>query len=902
MEFVLLKCRFLFILVLAAVLIAGVAGNAFADLTIGAGETYTLSAGETLTVDGNLTIEATGTLDASAANTNISLSGNWANSGTFIFGSSSTVTFTDNTVISNITGNTSFYNFTCETAGKQFTFAANSTQTISNTLTLNGQATGTEIQLRSSAAGTRWTLAVTGAAQTIGYVDVQDSNASSNDITADNSINSGNNDDLEASPHWIFSNSAYITSPQDGYIVGREPTMLGYTTNPSTAFTIQGTSGGGTVVVASGTSDSNGNFRVVVNAATPLDTGANSLRPYVGTNAGPAVSVTVVSSPTSSQVPVVNSPAEGAAITSNPFTVSGFAAANTEVRIQALDADSDLVLNCASATSDATGAYSISCDAVANALAAGANVLTVTTYDGSGDPITTSDVINVSFTDPFGIVFDSVSNNPIENTTVTLYYDNDPGAGRTWIQAVPGTHIAAGDSNPQTTAADGFYSYNCINGDFYLDVSASGYDYPTTKTDAELPAGRTIVTPGSRGEPFTVAGVVIEMDHPMDAAGALLKIEKDANKRAVSVGDIVTYAVTIENTSSGDVTDVYLEDKIPAGFKYISGKAILDGTEISDPTGNRPLTFNIGTVSSGQTRTLKYQLIVGSGVTFGNYENTAFAKYDSGTIISNYATETVKVIPDPLFDLGTVIGKVFHDRNENGIQNKGEEPISGMQIVTAEGTVITTDKDGKYHLAGIIPGRHLFRLDERTLPDGAYLTTDKVVIADITPGILAKVNFGVKLPDSVDASIMSFKITRDRGMPKPRLNVSLFNEELIIKDGQLKEKAEFRIFTNYQLFIKKWELEILDKDTKRVIKTFKGTRDNISEPIYWDGKDEGGRPIREDRGYVYRLKVVGAGGSEDVSGQRDLRAASHDTQPTGPGERQRTDEDRGSGYREWLRK
>jgi hypothetical protein len=104
------------------------------------------------------------------------------------------------------------------------------------------------------------------------------------------------------------------------------------------------------------------------------------------------------------------------------------------------------------------------------------------------------------------------------------------------------------------------------------------------------------------------------------------------------------------------------------------------------------------------------------------------------------------------------------------------------------------------------------------------------------------------------------------------------------------------------LFIKKWELEILDKDTKRVIKTFKGTRDNISKPIYWDGKDEGGRPIREDRGYVYRLKVVGAGGSEDMSGQRDLRAASHDTQPTGPGERQRTDEDRGSGYREWLRK
>ncbi len=155
------------IIFFVAVAVFGLAIDAFADLTIQSGETYTLSAGETLTVDGNLTIEATGTLDASATNTNISLSGNWSNSETFTPGTSSTVTFTDNTVISNITGNTSFYNFTCSTASKNLTFEAGSTQTIANTLTLNGQASGTEIQLRSSAAGTQWTLDVTGAAQTI---------------------------------------------------------------------------------------------------------------------------------------------------------------------------------------------------------------------------------------------------------------------------------------------------------------------------------------------------------------------------------------------------------------------------------------------------------------------------------------------------------------------------------------------------------------------------------------------------------------------------------------------------------------------------------------------------------------------------------------------------------------
>ena len=372
-----------------------------------------------------------------------------------------------------------------------------------------------------------------------------------------------------------------------------------------------------------------------------------------------------------------------------------------------------------------------------------------------------------------------------------------------------------------------------------------------------------------------------------------ITLQKDANKKSVAVGDVVTYTVTIENPNVGDVTSVYLEDNIPAGFKYISGKAILDNTAISDPTGNRPLTFNIGTVTAGQTRTLKYQLVVGSGVTFGNYENTAFAKYSDGTVISNKATETVKVVPDPLFDLGTVIGKVFWDRNENGVQDPPqsvggqviiEEPIPNVQIATEEGTLITTDKEGKYHLAAIIPGRHIFRLDERTLPEGSYLTTDKAVIVDITPGILSKVNFGVNMLSGEPVSGLAgepvnrqtgklannITITQERTKPAPRLNVSLFRDELKFQEGKLIEPAEFRIFTNYSLFIDKWRLEILDKDTKALVKSFAGGVLTINEPIIWD-------PIRDksltgqiDRNYIYRLTVTGRDGKQDVTKEREL--------------------------------
>ena len=220
-------------------------------------------------------------------------------------------------------------------------------------------------------------------------------------------------------------------------------------------------------------------------------------------------------------------------------------------------------------------------------------------------------------------------------------------------------------------------------------------------------------------------------------------------------------------------------------------------------------------------------------------------------------------MPDPLFDSGTIIGKVFWDKNENGVQDKGEAPIPNVQIAAEEGTLITTDKDGKYHLPAIMPGRHLLRLDERTLPKGAYLTTDKAVVANITPGLLIKVNFGV---NSEDREQMPARITQGREKPSPRLNVALHESAA--------DQYEFRIFTNYSLFVEKWKLEILDKSTKVSVKEFEGGRLTINEPIDWDGKDKNGKPIKEGRDYVYLLTVTGKDGRQDVTKERELKITS----------------------------
>ena len=157
------------------------------------GNTLTLSSN--LDVNNDLTITL-GELDVSATNYNITVGGDYSNSGVFT-ARSGTVTF-DGTNQS-ITGSNTFYNFTKSVASTDtLTFQAGATQTFGGTVTING-ASGNLLSLVSSTPGTRWNFTVNaGATKSISYVDVKDSDASGSDVSQkaikpSNSIDGGNN-------------------------------------------------------------------------------------------------------------------------------------------------------------------------------------------------------------------------------------------------------------------------------------------------------------------------------------------------------------------------------------------------------------------------------------------------------------------------------------------------------------------------------------------------------------------------------------------------------------------------------------------------------------------------------------------------------------------------------------
>ncbi|MFQ1020343.1 hypothetical protein ACGH6R_11120, partial [Gilliamella sp. CG13] len=161
------------------------------------------------------------------------------------------------------------------------------------------------------------------------------------------------------------------------------------------------------------------------------------------------------------------------------------------------------------------------------------------------------------------------------------------------------------------------------------------------------------------------------------AADADITVIKTALKDNVVTGDIVPYSIKVINNTV-QTANIKVKDILPAGFKYVKGSSRLDGKKIADPKGGKAMTYDSLELKGNGELVINYMLVVGSGVTQGEYTNTAMALSKLGRVVSNTAQATVTVTADPLFDNALIFGKVFVDRNGNGVQDEGEEGLGGV--------------------------------------------------------------------------------------------------------------------------------------------------------------------------------------------------------------------------------
>ncbi|WP_309085984.1 hypothetical protein [Chelativorans sp.] len=104
------------------------------------------------------------------------------------------------------------------------------------------------------------------------------------------------------------------------------------------------------------------------------------------------------------------------------------------------------------------------------------------------------------------------------------------------------------------------------------------------------------------------------------------------------------------------------------------------------------------------------------------------------------------------FECAEVIGKVFNDRNGNGLQDRGEKGLPGVRVATPKGWLIITDEHGRFHVAcadmpeGSLGSNFIMKVDTRSLPTGYRLTTENPSMVRLTAGRMAKLNFGAAVP------------------------------------------------------------------------------------------------------------------------------------------------------------
>ncbi|MFN7244948.1 MAG: SdrD B-like domain-containing protein, partial [Dietzia cercidiphylli] len=231
-----------------------------------------------------------------------------------------------------------------------------------------------------------------------------------------------------------------------------------------------------------------------------------------------------------------------------------------------------------------------------------------------------------------------------------------------------------------------------------------------------------------------------------------IQVTKTTPMVNVTRGGLVPYTITARNTLAGAITGIAVTDRIPAGFRYREGSAAVDGQPEEPIVAGRQLTWPDQSFAAGQERRIDLILVVGAGVAEGEHVNEAYAVNTIvDAIVSNRAEATVRLLPDPDFDCTDILGKVFNDRNANGVQDEGEPGLPGVLLATARGLLVTTDAQGRYHITCPMIANEdrgsnfVIKLDERTLPTGYRPTTNGVETVRLTRGKFATLNFGASV-------------------------------------------------------------------------------------------------------------------------------------------------------------
>ncbi|MFS0516668.1 hypothetical protein ACEYW6_18400 [Nostoc sp. UIC 10607] len=238
-----------------------------------------------------------------------------------------------------------------------------------------------------------------------------------------------------------------------------------------------------------------------------------------------------------------------------------------------------------------------------------------------------------------------------------------------------------------------------------------------------------------------------------------LQIIKTGDRAAAEPGDTVIYRLSVKNLADAGLNNIFVTDDLPLGFNFLpkSVRGELDGQPVtitSERNGNT-VTFRTDvTIPTEKVLNIAYAAQLTADALRGNGRNSAIVNAQRAdnrfSTKDGPATHQLKIRPGIVSDCGTIIGRVFVDKNFDGEQQRGEPGVPNAVIFLEDGNRITTDPNGLFSLANALPGYHTGVLDLSSVTGYALAPNQKFRernsqsrLVHLEPGGLVRMNFGV---------------------------------------------------------------------------------------------------------------------------------------------------------------
>ncbi|BBC26408.1 DUF11 domain-containing protein [Pseudanabaena sp. ABRG5-3] len=241
-----------------------------------------------------------------------------------------------------------------------------------------------------------------------------------------------------------------------------------------------------------------------------------------------------------------------------------------------------------------------------------------------------------------------------------------------------------------------------------------------------------------------------------------IQIIKTGDRAAAEPGDIAVYRLAVRNLSSAEISQPEIRDDLPIGFQYVNnsvraelggvavavtlvqnGRSLIFQPNITLPKSSSNLALNIAYAAQ-----VTNDAIRGTGI---NRATISGVRSDNKQVVRDGPVfHQLRIRPGILSDCGTLIGRVFVDKNFDGEQQPGEPGVPNAVIFMDDGTRIVTDANGLYSLSNVLSGSRTLALDLTsvsgyTLAPNLYFIerNSQSRLVRLAPGGLGRVNFAV---------------------------------------------------------------------------------------------------------------------------------------------------------------